>query len=219
VEVQHSVEYMAHHRRQLVRWGSVGGVVLVIVLAGYFYRQYMHGVRQQALYSAMQIQNANIGPAANEYSVAFPNPAEREKAAVKAFTEIAAKYSGSDEGIVAQYYLATNAADKGNMAEAGKRFKDVADSGEKNISSLAKLSLAQVSASEGKMAEGEALLRNLMDHPTALVSKEQATFALAHMLEKTKPQEARKLLEPLRSSSRAPISRAAVAALAGMSQK
>lgn len=219
VEVQHSVEYVADHRQQVIRWGSVGGVVLVAALAMYFYSQHMHGVRQEALFSAMQIQNANIGPAANEYTVTFPSAPERDKAAVKAFTDVAAKYSGSEEGVMAQYYLAMKAADQGNIAEAEKRFKEVADSGQSNISSLAKLALAQIYGSEGKTAEGESLLRWLLDHPTALVSKEQATFALAHLLEATKPQEARKLLEPLRSSSKAPISRAAVTALSNMPQK
>jgi hypothetical protein len=51
------------------------------------------------------------------------------------------------------------------------------------------------------------------------VSKEQATFTLAHILEDTKPGEARKLLEPYRSSNRPNLSRAAINALGIMSNK
>jgi len=105
------------------------------------------------------------------------------------------------------------------MPEAEKRFKDVADSADSNLASLAKLALAQVYASEGKVAQGETIVRSVIDRPTALVSKEQATFALAHLLENTKPQEARKLLEPFRSSTRSPISRAAITALSNIQQK
>jgi predicted negative regulator of RcsB-dependent stress response len=219
VEVQHSVEYMSDHRRQMIRWGGIGLAVLVIALAVYLYRQHTHTVRQEALFSALQVQNANVGPAQNEFTLTFPTQAEKDTAAQKAFTEVAAKYSGSDEGNIAEYYLAINAIDRGKTVEAEKRFKEVADSGNKDVASLAKLALAQIYGSEGKVAEGESLIRPLIDHPSATVSKEQATFALAHLLEKTKPQEARKLLEPLRSSDRGPISRSAVTALADMSQK
>lgn len=219
IEVQHSVEYVADHRRQLIRWGSVAAALLVIALGVYFYRQYTHRIRQEALFSALQIQNATIGQAPNEFTVAFATQADREKASVKAFTELWAKYPGTVEGNIAEYYLAVNAADQGKMPEAEKRFKNVVDSGNSNLSSLAKLALAQIYASEGKIAQGESLLRPLIDHPTAVVSKEQAIFALAHLLENTKPQEARKLLEPLRSSTRAPISRAAITALSNIPQK
>jgi DNA-directed RNA polymerase subunit F len=39
-----------------------------------------------------------------------------------------------------------------------------------------------------------------MDHPTDLVSKTQATLALARGIEKTNPAEARRLVQPLVSS-------------------
>ena len=49
------------------------------------------------------------------------------------------------------------------------------------------------------MDQGEKLLRDLMAHPTLFVSKEQAAIALARALIATKPDEARKLLDPLRT--------------------
>ena len=52
-------------------------------------------------------------------------------------------------------------------------------------------------------AEAEKLLRSLIDDPTILVSKEQATIALAKVVAKKNPAEARKLLEPLRAASAA----------------
>ncbi len=57
-----------------------------------------------------------------------------------------------------------------------------------------------------------------MDHPTIFVSKEQATFTLATGISKTKPAEARKLLEPLRTS-RSSISQAAITALAELAPR
>jgi DNA-directed RNA polymerase subunit F len=78
---------------------------------------------------------------------------------------------------------------------------------------VAQSSIAQIYASQGKTAEAEKLLRQLIDKPTIFVSKEQATLDLAQLVAKRDPAEARKLLDPLSSSSRTAVSRAAVAAL------
>ena len=217
-EVQHGVEYVSEHRRQLIRWSSIAGGVLIVLLVFFLYRQHQHAVRQEQLASAMKIQNAGVGPAGNEFMQTFPTQAEKDKATLKAFTELAARYPGSDEGMIAEYFLASMAADKGNMQEAERRFKLVVDSGNSAYASLAKLSLAQIDASEGKLAEGEKLIRSVIHKPTALVSKEQATIALARLIAPTKPQEARKLLEPLRANERSAVSRAALTALSDIAQ-
>jgi predicted negative regulator of RcsB-dependent stress response len=218
LEVQHSIQVVSDHRQQLTRWGTIAGVVAILVIAVVVYRNHEHVVRQEALHAAQQLQNASIGPQQNELSVSFPTQADRDKAVNKSFTELATKYSGTDEGLVAEFFLGTNAADQGKLTEAEKRLKAVADAGIP-YSALAKLSLAQVYAAEGKLADGEKLVQSLIDHPTPLVSKEAATIALAELIQSKDPQRARKLLEPLRSSTRGSISRVAISALSDMSQK
>lgn len=218
LEVQHSIQVVSEHRQQLTRWGTIAGVVAILVIAVILYRNHEHAVRQEALHAAQQLQNANIGPQMNEFSISFPTQAERDKAVNKAFTELAAKYPGTDEGLIAEFFLGTNAADQGKLAEAEKRLKQVVDSSTA-YASLAKASLAQVYAGEGKLADGERLLQSLVDHPTPLVSKEAATILLAEMIQGKDPQRARKMLEPLRSSPRSSISRVAITALSDMSQK
>ncbi len=218
LEVQHSIQVVSEHRQQLTRWGTVVGVVAILVIAVVLYRNHEHAVRQEALHNAQQLQNATIGPQMNEFSVSFPTQAERDKAVNKAFTELAAKYPGTDEGLIAEFFLGTNAADQGKLAEADKRLKEVADSSTP-YSALAKVSLAQVYAAEGKLADGEKLLQSIIDHPTPLVSKEAATIVLAELIQSKDPQRARKLLEPLRSNPRSSVSRVAISALSDMSQK
>lgn len=218
LEVQHSIQVVTDHRQQLTRWGTIAGVVAILVIAVVMYRNHEHVVRQEALHAAQQLQNASIGPQQNELSVSFPTQAERDKAVNKSFTELAVKYSGTDEGLIAEFFLGTNAADQGKLSEAEKRLKVVADAGIP-YSALAKLSLAQVYAAEGKLTDGEKLVQSLIDHPTPLVSKEAATIALAELIQSKDPQRARKLLEPLRSSPRGSVSRVAISALSDMSQK
>ena len=214
LEVQHSVEYVSQHRQQLIRWGGVGVAVVILAAAFFIYRNHERNVRQEALHQAIQIQNANVGQQASEFLLTFPSEAERQKAAVKAFTEVANKYPGTQEGGLAEFFLGTNLADSGNYAEAEKHFQKAMSATDQNFNSLIKLSLAKVYASEGKLGEGEKLIQSMIDKPTALVSKDQATLALGQLIAPTDPQRARKLIEPLRSSPRGAISRAAITAAA-----
>jgi DNA-directed RNA polymerase subunit F len=82
---------------------------------------------------------------------------------------------------------------------------------------VAKSSLAQIYASQGKTDEAEKLLRQLVDKPSVFVSKEQATLDLAQVIAKKNPAEARKLLTELSASPRSAVSRAAVAELGSIS--
>jgi predicted negative regulator of RcsB-dependent stress response len=158
----------------------------------------------------MRVQNANVGPAQSEYVLSFPTAEARKTAVLKAWRELVAKYPGTEEGRIGEFFLGTNAADDANLPEAEKHFKASIDSGNGPYASLAKLALAQVYAGEGKVNEGTQLLQSLMDHPTVLVSKETATLALADILKKTDPQRAKKLVEPLRTSTRSAVSKAAI---------
>lgn len=219
LEVQHSVDYVSEHRRQLTRWIGIAAAVLLVAVAVYLYRQHQHTLRQELLAKAFRIQNANVGQPGNEFIQSYPTNAEKVQAANKAFTEVVTRYPGSDEAVVAEYFLATAAADKGDVQEAERRFKQAVDSGNAGYASLAKLSLAQIYASEGKLAEGEKLIRSVIDKPTVLVSKEEATIALARLIGPSRPQEARKLLEPLRANERSAVSRAALTALSDITPK
>ncbi|MGI8742619.1 MAG: tetratricopeptide repeat protein [Bryobacteraceae bacterium] len=219
LEVQHSVDYVSEHRRQLIRWVSIAAALAVVLVGVYLYREHQHALRQELLAKAFRIQNANVGQPGNEFIQSYSTNAEKMQAANKAFTELTVRYPGTEEGDIAQYFLATAAADKGDIQESERRFKVVADSGNAGYASLAKLSLAQIYNSQGKEAEGEKLIRSVIDKPTVFVSKEEATIALARLMGPAKPQEARKLLEPLRASERSAVSRAALTALSDIQPK
>ena len=218
-EVGQGVDYVSVHRRDFVRWGAIALAAILLFAGIYWYRGYQHSARAAALASALDIQNASLGPAQNEYMLTYPTQADKDAAASKAFTELSAKYPNSDEGLIGEYYLAVLAADKGDLTQAEKRFKLVADGAQSAYASLAKLSLASIYQSQGKLAEGEKLIRSIIDSPTVLVSKEQATIALARLVSQSNPDEARKLLEPLRASQRAAVSRAALTALSEIPKK
>ena len=89
-EVQHSVEFVAHHRRQMIQWGAPAAAVVLIVLGILWYRNYQHNARQEAFHAAMLIQNSQVGPSQSEYVVSFPTAQARKTAVVKAWRDLAA---------------------------------------------------------------------------------------------------------------------------------
>jgi len=212
-EVGATVSWVDNHKELLTRYGAIALGVVLVAGGIYFYVRHQAGVREEALTQALRINDATIGA---EKTVAgnvfYPTQEEKDKARVKAFTDLYARYHGSQEGTIAEMYLASDAADKGDLVNAERMYKDVVDSAPKEYSSMATLSLASVYSAEGKDADAEKLLRNLVAHPTITVSKEEATIHLAKLIGCKKPDEARNLLNPLRME-RAPVSRASVTTL------
>ncbi len=210
LEFQHGFEFLTTHRQQTVRYGAIAAVVIVVGAAFALYRQHAHGVREALLATAIQTDAAQVGGSPGSPGPNFATQKEKDRAVAKAFTELAAKYPGTAEGTVAEYFLASEAADAGDTAQAERRLNNVVEDGDGPYVSLGKLSLAKLYASDGKTSEAERLVRSVMDKPTVLASKEEATLALAEIVAPKNPKEARALLGPLRTSPRAAISKAAL---------
>jgi predicted negative regulator of RcsB-dependent stress response len=217
-EVQHSVLYVSEHRQQMIRWGIPAAALALILIAIFWYRSYQHDGRQEALHATMLIQNSIVGPSQSEYVVSFPTPEARETAVVKAWRDLAVKYPGTEEGDIAEFFLGTNAADNGNLPEAAKHFQSAIDSGSGPYASESKLALAQVYAAQGKLNEGAQLIQSVIDHPTVMVSKDAAILALADLIKDSDPKRARKLVDPLRTSTRSAVSKAAITLDSSLSQ-
>jgi hypothetical protein len=205
-------EFLSHHRGQAARYSLIGLAVLVLAGGYWLYRGHQTTLRTELLSKAMLIDDAAVGPP-QPPKLSFPTAEDKEKARLAAFTDVAAKYPGSQEGAIAQLVVAASQADKGQIDEALKTFKDVIDRAPDPYDSVAKLSMGQIYASQGKNDEAEKLFKQLVDKPSVFVSKEQATLELAQVVAKRNPAEARKLLEPLSASPRSAVSRAAVSVL------
>lgn len=201
LEVGQTVSFFEEHQKEILRYGAVALGVAALVAGWLVYQRHQRAGREEALASAILLQEAPISTVPNTEGINFPSQAAKDQATTKAFSALAVKYPGTTEGEVAQYYLGCIEADESKMAEAEKHFQEVAQHGNANFSSLAELSLAEIYFAGGRDAQGEAILRDLMAHPTALVSKDQAIFTLARYLMIKHPAEARKLLDPLKTVS------------------
>ena len=212
-EVSHSIDYAAAHKKQL---GMYAGIALAVVaLAGgwWWWSNKQAAERQTALQGALQDQQSAVGPGSSPFLRSYATQDLKDAALVKSFTEIINKYPSSDEASVGHYYIAITYADQGKFPEAEKEWQIVVDKGSREYASLARFALAQLYSKQGKVPQAELHLRYLADNPTALFSKENAQIELAKLIAPTKPEEAKKLLEPLRQlSTRNAVSRWAITA-------
>ncbi len=202
--------FLNEHRTETIRYGLIGLAVVILGVGYYFYSRRQAAVREDAMTAAMKIDEAVIAPNPTPTNLNFATQADKDKARTQAFSDLATKYHGTPEGAVGGIFIAAEKADKGDLTGAEKIYKDVMDSAPEEYAAEARVSLAHVYAAEGKTQEAERLMRYLIDHPTALISKEEATLELGDILAKSNPAEALKLIEPLRNS-RTAISKVALA--------
>lgn len=199
-EVSQTVEFIEEHKSQVVKYGGIAAAVVVLAAGAWFYTSNQRVKRQAALGEAIATVNIPVGQAPQGQQ-SFPTPEAKDQAIQKAFNDIVTKYPGTNESGAAMYMLGLAAADKGKMADAERMMRQAVQDGDSEFASLARLALADILVANGKAAEAEKVLRDLMAKPTAMVTKEQATLSLARVLAKTKPAEAKKLLEPLRAAT------------------
>lgn len=198
---QGAAEWTSSHRQPLI-YSGVAVLVIVLAAAGLWsWRNKQNDAANIALGSAMRVFTANIVPAGipsgPETKDSFSSTAARGKAAEKEFAAIADKYSHTDAGHIARYLQGVAAMQAGENAVAEQQLKAVADSGDKNIAALAKMSLANYYGSSNRAADATRLYKDLEDHPTDTVSKVAAQMAMAELYESTDPQQASSLYQQI----------------------
>lgn len=201
------VSYAQMNRQQVIRWVVIGLAVLVVAGGIWGFTSYQKAQRQKELSEALTVVNAQVGPA-GEFGKTFPTEDAKNNAATKALSAVVAKDGGSNEGMIALYYLATLKAKKDQNGAVGD-FKRVADSGTE-VAPLAKVALAQVYMGQNKTAEAQDLLRSIINSPTELVSKAQAQILLAQTEASANPQDSKATLKMISAEDqkRAAVSRA-----------
>jgi predicted negative regulator of RcsB-dependent stress response len=199
-EVGLTVTFFEEHQKDVVRYGGIGVAVALLIAGFVIYHKHEHAARQEDLAQAIRIQETPVATAAVGGQQTYQTQDAKDQASLKAFGDILSKYSGSQEAQIAQYYIGSIRADEGKMADAEKNFSEVANHGDKDYASLAKVALAEIYFADGRNKQGEDILKDLMDHPTVFVSKDQASLSLARHYLGRNNAEARKLLGPIRDS-------------------
>ncbi|MBY0507959.1 MAG: tetratricopeptide repeat protein [Bryobacteraceae bacterium] len=213
VATEHALGYAASHRQQMIRYGGLAAAVLIIAGGAYWFFTSRAEERRAALREVYAAREATVGAEPQNGALkAFGTQQLKDAAVDKAISDLLAKHPGTEEAAIALFQKGTLLADKGNLTESRKTYEQLAAMGG-DFGSLARFSIAQAMTTEGKVADAEKIFRELIAAPTSMVSKEQATMALARAIMATRPDEARKLVEPLRAHTRNQVSRNAVSLL------
>lgn len=196
------VNYTVADRQRLIRWAVILGAGLLIAGAAIWFSSYRSSVRQQDLEVAFAVLNAPVGTSETA-SKSFPTQDAKTKASMKALADVIAKDGGTREGLIAQYYLGTLKAQNQDPKGAESDLSAVSNSNSE-CAPLAKIALAQLYTSQNRSAEAQKLLREIVDKPTDLVSKAQAQVLLAQILQSNNPQEAKKIVQSLKTPNQSP---------------
>jgi len=205
--VSEAVAYALSNRKILIRWIVVAVLVLGLAGGALWFAAYNRSIRQQALAAALQVIDTPVG-ASSQAANSYPTQEAKQQAEIKVLSDMVAKYGGTREGLIAQYYLGTVKVERKNPKGAESDLRRVADA-KSEFAPLAKIALAQLYAGENRVAEARALLQSIANKPSDLVSKAQADILLAQLYLTTNPQEAKKILQSLKTPTQRPaVSRA-----------
>jgi len=183
-------------------------VVAILIAGAIWFNSYRRAQRERDLQAVFSVLDAQVGPH-NDYVKTFATQDEKLQASIKALSGVVAKDGGTREGYLAQYYLGTLKVQKNDAKGAEADLRAVASSSS-DSAALAKIALAQLYIASKRTADAQNLLRSLVNKPTDLVSKSQAEVLMAQLVSSVNPQEAKHILQGLKTPNASPaVTRAA----------
>lgn len=199
--VEHGAEYAFTHARNVWLTAGAAALVLAAVLGWRFWSAQQSQKASVALDDAMKTFQARIrtpGEPEEPGEVTFVVEKIKYQEARKKFDAVAHDYSLTPQGTMARYYSALCSTHLEEVDKATADLRSLADGSNAEVASLAKLSLADISARTGKIDDAAKILSGLIDKPTSLVPKPRAQLALADLYRKSKPAEAAKLYQQVK---------------------
>lgn len=178
----------------------------VIVVVGLAFGLKTYAARKElaannALQGALTTFGADVGTNTsnplNPSSLMFPTAQAKYAKALSQFQAVVKNYPRTSAGAYARIHAGICQSQLGDSAAAIKTFNRAARSSDPEIASLAKFSLAQELAREGKTDEAAKIYQALADHPTLNVPKATALMALAGVYHTKQPARARQIYQQL----------------------
>ena len=202
--VQTAVTYTVSNRQNVVRFVIAGFAALLVIVGIVFYLQARSGERQRDLQGAMELAEAQVGASSTDIGKTFPTQQAKDAAVIKAFKDVAAKDSGSKEGMIAEFYAGSLEAQAGgDVKDAEARLRKVVDDGG-SFATLAKVALARVEYFNGDKSGAISLLQSVINKPSELISKATAQIALVQLLSTDDPKQAKSILRSIQNPTQDP---------------
>ena len=200
--LSHGAEAIASHQRALWIYGGVAAFVVLAVLGWRYYSQTQTAKASVALADAMKVYQARIRTAsepAQPGEITYVDEKNKYSDAVKEFTNVAKRYSGTRPGQLARYYAALSLEKLGRYDEAENDLKSLESSRDESLSALARFKLTQVYDEAGKGPQAVQLYQDLSNKPSLFVPKPVVLLALADHYSGSDPTQAAKLYNQIKT--------------------
>jgi TolA-binding protein len=200
-----TAHWTVEHRTTLIISGIVVAIVLAAGIGGWYYLTAQDEKASLELNQAVRTLEAPLRPAgmpAQPDMLSFTSDKERTETARKQFQAIVDKYPHTHGADMAHYFVGVTAAQMSDNATAEKNFKDVISGGSRDVVALAKFALAGLYGQMKRTKEAVALYQELINKPTATVSKVTAQLQLADLYENSnQPLDAKRIYEQVKKDS------------------
>jgi TolA-binding protein len=200
-----TAHWSVEHKQTLAIAAVAGAVILAAVVGGWYYLSTQDEKASFDLTQAVRTLQAPLRPAgapAQPDVPSYTSAKERADAAGKQFQAIMEKYPHTHTADMARYFLGVTAVSAGDNAGAESKFKEVAASGNKELASVAKLALAALYGNTNRPKDAVALYQEMIDKPTASVSKVTAQLQLAELYQNSnQPLDAKRIYEQIKKDN------------------
>lgn len=200
-----TADWTVEHRTTLIV--SVIAAVIVIggVAGGWFYLNTQDEKASLDLNVAVRTLDTQLRAPGTPEQPDFPtftSAKERAAAAQKKFQTIVDNYPHTRTADMAHYFLGVTSAELSDNAAAERNFQQVASNGNREVASLAKDALAGLYGQTNRSKDAIALYQELINKPTASVSKVTAQMQLAELYQNSnQPQEAKRIYEQIKKDN------------------
>jgi TolA-binding protein len=200
-----TAHWSVEHRNTLAIAAVAAVVVAAAVLGGWYYLSAQDEKASFDLSQAVRTLDTQLRPVgtpAQPDVPSFTSAKERSDAAKKQFQAIVDKYPHTRTADMSRYFLGVTSATAGDNAAAENYFKAVASTGNKELASVAKLALADLYGNTNRTKDAVALYQQLINQPTASVSKATAQLQLAELYQTSnQPLDAKRLYEQIKKDN------------------
>jgi TolA-binding protein len=200
-----TADWTVQHRSTLVISTVAIAIVLAAVIGGWYYLSAQDEKASLELSQAVRTMNTQLRPAGSPEQPDFPtftSAKERAQAAQKKFQAVVDKYPHTRTADMAHYFLGVTATNLSDTATAERNFKEVISSGSRDVSSVAKLALASLYGQTNRTKDAVALYQELINKPTASVSKITAQLQLAELYQSSnQPLDAKRIYEQIKKDN------------------
>jgi tetratricopeptide (TPR) repeat protein len=202
---EQTAHWSVAHQNTLIFGGIAAAVIIAIVAGGWYYQSQQDLKASFELTQATRTLEAPLRPAgvpAQPDAPSFASAKERAEAAQKQFRAIVVNYPHTRTADMARYFLGVTATSMGDNAAAESSFKWVAANASKQLASVAKLALAGLYSNTNRSKEAETLYKDMIAHPTTVVSQVTAELQLAGLYQSSnQPLDAKRLYEEIKKDS------------------